>query len=167
MQSPAITYLRIKLSKEMSEMKPDSGMSFSTGIKPEDDLGYDVMAKPGMGMAMGGKPDMMMGGKPGMGMAMGGKPDMMMGGKPGKGGKPGMSMKEEKMLRGGKQEKMPMGRDRSPKDMEISPEEIQAMNAAEQGNLASRVARTLGFSGPRLDSVDAAANLGRSALNFV
>ena len=149
MQSPAITYLRIKLSKEMSEMKPDSGMSFSTGIKPEDDLGYDVMAKPGMGMAMGGKPD------------------MMMGGKPGKGGKPGMSMKEEKMLRGGKQEKMPMGRDRSPKDMEISPEEIQAMNAAEQGNLASRVARTLGFSGPRLDSVDAAANLGRSALNFV
>lgn len=162
MQSPALVYLRIKLSKEMSgpsEMGM-GGKEMLMGGKPGMGMGGEEMlmgGKPGMGMLMGGKPGM--GGKE---MFMGEKPGMSMGGKPGmKEGKPGMSMKEEKMLRGGKPEKMPMGR--GGKDMEITPKEIEEMSAAEQGPLSSRVANTLGLSG----SMGAATDRARSLMNFM
>lgn len=184
MLSPAIAYLQIKLS---NEMKPDPGTSVSVGIKPEDDLGYDVVATDpyaGKPMSMGGKPNFMsMGGKPGKPMAMGGKPNkpMAMGGKPisvgGKeekmmmmGGKPGplIGKANKTMMMGGKPTISNGQVDpTSLKGMEISPEEVAQMREAEQGSLASRVARTLGFGGSRLDSMDSAANLGRSAMNFV
>ena len=174
MLSPSVAYLRIKLANEMSAVKPDSGASFSAGIKPEDDLAYDVMAKPpGMPMAMSGdkprkpgmamsmsgdkprKPEMLMSGdkprKPGMGM--GGKPGMGMGGKPGMSmkdqigmalaAKPGMSMKDQIGM--ALAQKSGTSSNSKDTDTEITPDEMEASNVAEQSSAAPRLPGSMGF----------------------
>ena len=166
MLSPSVAYLRIKLANEMSAVKPDSGASFSAGIKPEDDLAYDVTAKPpGMPMAMSGdKPR-----KPGMAMSMSGdkprKPEMSMSGdkprKPGMGmgGKPGMSMKDQIGMalaaKPGMSMKDQIGMALAQKsgtssnskdtDTEITPDEMEASNVAEQSAAAPRLPGSMGF----------------------
>ena len=148
MLSPSVAYLRIKLANEMSAVKPDSGASFSAGIKPEDDLAYDVMAKPpGMPMAMSGdkprKPGMGMGGKPGMGM--GGKPGMSMKDQIGMAlaAKPGMSMKDQIGM--ALAQKSGTSSNSKDTDTEITPDEMEASNVAEQSSAAPRLPGSMGF----------------------